>query len=60
MKRVGFDIGSTTIKCIVIDEKENIIFKKYERHYSEIRSAILKIINDLLLKLLHHNLLEIY
>ena len=47
MKRVGFDIGSTTIKCVVIDEKENIIFKKYERHYSEIRSAILKIINDL-------------
>lgn len=47
MKRVGFDIGSTTIKCVVIDEKENIIFKKYERHYSEIRNAILKIINDL-------------
>ena len=40
MKRVGFDIGSTTIKCVVIDEKENIIFKRYERHYSEIRSAI--------------------
>lgn len=27
MKRVGFDIGSTTIKCIVMDEKENILFK---------------------------------
>ena len=47
MKRVGFDIGSTTIKCIVMDEKENILFKKYERHYSEIRNAVLKILNEL-------------
>ena len=47
MKKIGFDIGSTTIKCIVMDEKENIIFKKYERHYSEIKSSILKIINEL-------------
>ena len=47
MKRVGFDIGSTTIKCIVMDEKENILFKKYERHYSEIRNAVLKILSEL-------------
>lgn len=47
MKRVGFDIGSTTIKCVVLDEKDNILFKTYERHYSLIKSSILKIINEL-------------
>lgn len=47
MKRVGFDIGSTTIKCVVLDEKDNVLFKTYERHYSLIKSSILKIINEL-------------
>lgn len=47
MKRVGFDIGSTTIKCVVMDDKENILFKKYERHHSEIKKYILKILNDI-------------
>jgi predicted CoA-substrate-specific enzyme activase len=34
--RIGLDIGSTTIKCVVLDENENIIYKTYERHHSHI------------------------
>lgn len=34
--RVGLDIGSTTIKCAVLDEKENLVYSTYERHYSHI------------------------
>lgn len=34
--RVGLDIGSTTIKCVVLDEKDNIIYSTYERHLSHI------------------------
>ncbi len=34
--RIGFDVGSTTLKCVVLDNKDNIIFESYERHYSEI------------------------
>ena len=34
--RVGLDIGSTTIKCVVLDDEENIIYSSYERHYSHI------------------------
>lgn len=36
MIKIGLDVGSTTLKCIVLDEKDNIIFKKYERHFSQI------------------------
>lgn len=36
MKRVGLDVGSTTIKCVVTDENDNIIFKSYERHLAQI------------------------
>ena len=34
--RVGLDVGSTTIKCVVLDDDEKIIYSTYERHYSHI------------------------
>ncbi len=34
--RIGLDIGSTTIKCVVLDENDKIIYKTYERHHSHI------------------------
>ena len=34
--RVGLDIGSTTIKCVVLNDAEQIIYSTYERHYSHI------------------------
>lgn len=32
--RIGLDIGSTTIKCVVLDEQDSIIYSCYDRHYS--------------------------
>ena len=37
---VGVDIGSTTAK-LVIRDGETIIYKKYERHYSQVRAKTL-------------------
>lgn len=34
--RVGLDIGSTTIKCVVLDENDHIVYSTYERHFSHI------------------------
>ena len=34
--RVGLDVGSTTIKCVVLDDRNNLIYHTYERHYSHI------------------------
>lgn len=36
MKRLGLDIGSTTIKCVVMDENNKIVYSSYERHLSKI------------------------
>ena len=36
MLKVGLDAGSTTIKCVVLDEKEQILYSTYERHFSHI------------------------
>ena len=34
--KVGLDVGSTTIKCVVLDSQEHIIYSAYERHNSHI------------------------
>ena len=33
---VGLDIGSTTIKCVVLDRNDQILYSTYERHFSHI------------------------
>ena len=33
---IGIDIGSTTVKVVVMEGKE-ILFKRYERHFSQVR-----------------------
>jgi predicted CoA-substrate-specific enzyme activase len=34
--KVGLDVGSTTIKCVVLDDADHLIYSTYERHYSHI------------------------
>ena len=34
--RFGLDIGSTTIKCVVLDQNR-VIFSDYKRHFRYIR-----------------------
>ncbi len=34
--KVGLDVGSTTIKCVVLDDAGNIVYSTYERHFSHI------------------------
>lgn len=38
--KIGLDIGSTTVKCVVLDENNKIIYSTYERHYSQITQKI--------------------
>ena len=46
MLLVGLDVGSTTIKLVVIDEHHHILHGKYERHFSNIRLTIEKLIAE--------------
>lgn len=43
---VGLDIGSTTVKIAVIDNKGNLTHKQYERHYSDIKNTVIEIIKN--------------
>lgn len=35
--RIGIDIGSTTVKVVLLDDNDKTIFKTYERHMSKVR-----------------------
>lgn len=40
MKKLGLDIGSTTIKCIVLSENNKVIYSSYQRHFSQISTVL--------------------
>lgn len=42
--KLGLDIGSTTIKCVVLDNENKLIYSTYERHYSRITEKIAEIL----------------
>ena len=49
--RIGIDIGSTTVKVVVLDEQNKLLFRSYERHYSKTRERAcetLRSISDML------------
>ncbi len=46
--RVGIDVGSTTVKMIVLDKEDHVLYKEYRRHFSDTK----KTIHDLFLEVL--------
>lgn len=42
--RIGLDVGSTTLKAVVLDDEDNIVFKSYERHYSKIAEKTVELL----------------
>ena len=45
---VGLDVGSTTVKIIVMDKNKNTIYKDYQRHYSDTKNTVCNVLEDLL------------
>lgn len=37
---MGIDVGSTTVKVVVMDDAEKIIYSEYRRHFSDIKSTV--------------------
>ena len=44
---MGLDVGSTTVKAVVLDKNRNLIYRTYERHYSDIRSTVVSVIDKI-------------
>ena len=46
--RIGIDIGSTTVKVVVLDDSDRTIFKTYERHMSKVREKTAETLRQLI------------
>ena len=44
--KIGLDIGSTTLKCVVLNEQDEIQFSTYERHFSQITGKTAAILRE--------------
>lgn len=50
MKRVlniGIDVGSTTIKTVILDEKLKEVYSNYERHFSDVKNTLYNLLCNL-------------
>ena len=45
--KVGLDVGSTTIKCVVMDDGGKILYQSYERHLSKITEKMVEILTKI-------------
>ena len=43
---MGLDVGSTTVKLVVIDEENKILYSRYERHLSDVKKTVEAILKD--------------
>lgn len=46
--RAGIDIGSTTIKLVLLDPDNKLIFQDYRWHFSDVRQTLLTLLQDAL------------
>ncbi|APH17837.1 2-hydroxyacyl-CoA dehydratase [Clostridium botulinum] len=53
--KMGLDVGSTTVKIVILDKNYNILYSVYERHFSDIKNTIGKLIKNTFNKFKDHS-----
>lgn len=43
--KIGLDIGSTTVKMVVLGNQGEMLYSKYKRHFSDIRTTVASMVN---------------
>ena len=44
---VGLDVGSTTVKIVVLDDNLNVVYSNYERHFSDTKTTLYNVLTKL-------------
>ena len=44
--RAGIDIGSTTVKLVVLDDQNQILYGNYKRHHAHIQETLAELLRD--------------
>jgi len=48
---IGLDVGSTTVKIVILDDKDNIVFSHYQRHFSDVQHTVSNLLQKMYLQL---------
>ena len=44
--RAGIDIGSTTVKLVILDDKDQILYGEYKRHSAHIQETLTELLKE--------------
>jgi activator of 2-hydroxyglutaryl-CoA dehydratase len=45
--RLGIDVGSTTVKAVMLDDGDTPVFQDYRRHNADVRAELAKLLADI-------------
>ena len=43
---LGIDVGSTTVKLVYLDKQKKIIYSRYERHFSDVKTTLERLLKE--------------
>ena len=47
MYKLGIDAGSTTVKFVILDNNNNVIYKSYKRHLTKVKETIIEEVKNI-------------
>ena len=48
LAHIGLDIGSTTVKLVVLDRSSRVLYARYQRHLSDVRATVAQLFHEAL------------
>ena len=45
--RLGIDVGSTTVKLVLLDENDKVTYSRYERHMSNVFKTVVDMLREM-------------
>jgi len=47
---LGIDVGSTTVKIVVMNDRLEVIYREYQRHFSDVKLSTYNLLQSLLMQ----------
>ena len=44
--KLGLDVGSTTVKLVLLNDSNSIVFSEYRRHYTDIKNTLIGLMRE--------------
>ena len=48
LAHIGLDIGSTTVKLVILDPSSRVLYARYQRHLSDVRATVAQLFREAL------------